>query len=122
MVNLNDVDSESIPIVFCLFFKCTNKMGRLHRMLFLSFFMTPFVDSEDTPASTNGVIKKDRNNKFCGDRAPPTSTNVLINKMGWPSRLQFLAPFHISFNPDINKMGNRSYMPKVNILFLGGLP
>ena len=40
------------------------------------------VDSEDIPASTNGVIKKDRNNKVCGDRAPPTSTNVLIYKMG----------------------------------------
>ena len=31
--------------------------------------------------------------------------------MGWPSRLQFLAPFHISCNPDNNKVGNRSYMP-----------
>ena len=68
------------------------------------------VDSEVIPASTNGVIKKDRNNKLYGDRAPPTSTNVLIYKMGWPSRLQFLAPFHISCNPDINKVGNRSYM------------
>ena len=94
----------------CMFFKCTNIMGRLRRMLFLSFLMTPFVESEDTPAPTNGVIKKDRNNKLCGDRAQPTSTNVLIYKMGWPSRLLFLAPFHISCNPDINRVGNRSYM------------
>ena len=100
---------KAYPLCF-LFFKCTNKMGRLRRMLFLSFFMTPFVDSEDTPASTNGVTTKDRNNKLCGDRAQPTSTNVLIYKMGWPSRLLFLAPFHISCNPDINKVGNRSYM------------
>ena len=119
MVNLNDVDSESIPIVLLLFFKCTNKMGRLRRMLFLSFLMTPFVDSEDTPASTNGVIMKDRNNKLCGDRAQPTSTNVLIYKMGWPSRLLFLAPFHISCNPYINKVGNRSYMGRVGWV---GLP
>ena len=68
------------------------------------------VDSEDIPGSTNGVNKKARNNKLYGDRAPPTSTNVLIYKMGWPPRLQFLAPFHISCNPDINKVGNRSYM------------
>ena len=94
----------------CMVFNRTNKRGRLRRMLFLSFLMTPFVDSEDTPAPTNGVIKKDRNNKLGGDRAPPTSTNVLIYKMGWPPRLQFLAPFHISCNPDINKVGNRSYM------------
>ena len=40
------------------------------------------VDSEDIPASTNGVVKKDRNNKLYGDRARPTSTNVLIYKMG----------------------------------------
>ena len=102
---------KAYPLCF-LFFKCTNKMGSLRRMLFLSFFMTPFVDSEDTPASTNGVITKDRNNKLCGERAPPTSTNVLIYKMGWPSRLLFLAPFHISCNPDINKVGNRSYMER----------
>ena len=62
------------------------------------------------PLSTNGVNKKDRNNKMCGERALPTSTNMLIYKMGWPSRLQFLAPFHISCNPDNNKVGNRSYM------------
>ena len=106
---LQNVDSEGIPIVY-VFQTHQQKGGRLRRMLFLSFFMTPFVDSEDTPASTNGVITKDRNNKLCGDRAQPTTTNVLIYKMGWPPRLQFLAPFHISCNPDINKVGNRSYM------------
>ena len=68
------------------------------------------VDSEVIPLSTNGVNKKDRNNKVCGERALPTSTNMLIYKMGWPSRLQFLAPFHISCNHDNNKVGNRSYM------------
>ena len=114
-----------------MFFKYINKMGRLRRMFILkaqnvvsenipivyvfqmhqqngSFAQN--VDSEDIPLSTNGVNKKDRNNKVCGERALPTSTNMLIYKMGWPSRLQFLAPFHISCNPDNNKVGNRSYI------------
>ena len=92
-----------------MFFKCINKMGCLRRMFILkaknvvsegipivyvyqmhqqngSFAQN--VDSEDIPGSTNGVNRKARNNKLDGDRAPPTSTNVLIYKMGWPSRLQ----------------------------------
>ena len=45
------------------------------------------VDSEGMPISTNRVIKLDRNNKWYDNTAPCTSTNVLINKMGQPSRL-----------------------------------
>ena len=93
-----NVDSEGIPIVY---------VYQMHQQ---NGSFAQNVDSEDIPASTNGVIKMDRSNKLYGDRAPPTSTNVLIYKMGWPPRLQFLAPFHISCNPDINKVGNRSYM------------
>ena len=51
------------------------------------------VDSEDIPASTNGVIKKDRNNKLYGDRARPTSTNVLIYKMGNRSYMAYVKIF-----------------------------
>ena len=93
-----NVVSENIPIVYV--FQMHQQNG--------SFAQN--VDSEVIPLSTNGVNKKDRNNKVCGERALPTSTNMLIYKMGWPSRLQFLAPFHISCNPDNNKVGNRSYM------------
>ena len=93
-----NVDSEGIPIVY---------VYQMHQQ---NGSFAQNVDSEDIPASTNGVVKKDRNNKVCGKRALPTSTNMLINKMGWPSRLQILAPFHISCNPDSNKVGNRSYM------------
>ena len=97
MPNQNVV-SEGIPIVY---------VYQMHQQ---NGSFAQNVDSEDIPGSTNGVNKKARNNKLYGDRAPPTSTNVLIYKMGWPPRLQFLAPFHISCNPDINKVGNRSYM------------
>ena len=93
-----NVVSENIPIVYV--FQMHQQNG--------SFAQN--VDSEVIPLSTNGVNKKDRNNKVCGERALPTSTNMLIYKMGWPSRLQFLAPFHISCNPDNNKVGDRSYM------------
>ena len=93
-----NVVSEGIPIVY---------VYQMHQQ---NGSFAQNVDSEDIPGSTNGVNKKARNNKLYGDRAPPTSTNVLIYKMGWPPRLQFLAPFHISCNPDINKVGNRSYM------------
>ena len=86
----------------CMFFQMHQQNG--------SFAQN--VDSEVIPLSTNGVNKKDRNNKVCSERALPTSTNMLIYKMGWPSRLQFLAPFHISCNPDNNKVGNRSYMER----------
>ena len=102
-----NVVSENIPIVYV--FQMHQQNG--------SFAQN--VDSEVIPLSTNGVNKKDRNNKVCGERALPTSTNMLIYKMGWPSRLQFLAPFHISCNPDNNKVGNRSYM--VCICVFGGL-
>ena len=98
ILKAQNVDFESIPIVYD--YQMHQQNG--------SFAQN--VDSEVIPASTNGVIKKDRNNKLCGERALPTSTNVWIYKMGRPSRLQFLAPFHISCNPDINKVGNRSYM------------
>ena len=98
ILKVQNVDSEGIPIVY---------VYQMHQQ---NGSFAQNVDSEDIPASTNGVIKMDRSNKLYGDRAPPTSTNVLIYKMGWPSRLQFLLPFHISCNPDINKVGNRSYM------------
>ena len=98
ILKAQNVVSEGIPIVY---------VYQMHQQ---NGSFAQNVDSEDIPGSTNGVNKKARNNKLYGDRAPPTSTNVLIYKMGWPLRLQFLAPFHISCNPDINKVGNRSYM------------
>ena len=98
ILKAQNVVSEGIPIVY---------VYQMHQQ---NGSFAQNVDSEDIPGSTNGVNKKARNNKLDGDRAPPTSTNVLIYKMGWPPRLQFLAPFHISCNPDINKVGNRSYM------------
>ena len=45
------------------------------------------VDSEGMTISTNGVIKKDRNNKWYDETAPWTSTNLLIYKMDQSSRL-----------------------------------
>ena len=104
ILKAQNVVSEGIPIVY---------VYQMHQQ---NGSFAQNVDSEDIPGSTNGVNRKARNNKLDGDRAPPTSTNVLIYKMGWPPRLQFLAPFHISCNPDINKVGNRSYMPKVVFL------
>ena len=98
ILKTQNVVSEGIPIVY---------VYQMHQQ---NGSFAQNVDSEDIPGSTNGVNRKARNNKLDGDRAPPTSTNVLIYKMGWPPRLQFLAPFHISCNPDINKVGNRSYM------------
>ena len=98
ILKAQNVVSEGIPIVY---------VYQMHQQ---NGSFAQNVDSEDIPGSTNGVNRKARNNKLDGDRAPPTSTNVLIYKMGWPPRLQFLAPFHISCNPDINKVGNRSYM------------
>ena len=98
ILKAQNVVSEGIPIVY---------VYQMHQQ---NGSFAQNVDSEDIPGSTNGVNKKARNNKLYGDRAPPTSTNVLIYKMGWPPRLQFLAPFHISCNPDINKVGNRTYM------------
>ena len=98
ILKAQNVVSEGIPIVY---------VYQMHQQ---NGSFAQNVDSEDIPGSTNGVNRKARNNKLEGDRAPPTSTNVLIYKMGWPPRLQFLAPFHISCNPDINKVGNRSYM------------
>ena len=103
ILKAQNVVSEGIPIVY---------VYQMHQQ---NGSFAQNVDSEDIPGSTNGVNKKARNNKLYGDRAPPTSTNVLIYKMGWPPRLQFLAPFHISCNPDINKVGNRSYMSTINI-------
>ena len=103
ILKAQNVVSEGIPIVY---------VYQMHQQ---NGSFAQNVDSEDIPGSTNGVNKKARNNKLYGDRAPPTSTNVLIYKMGWPPRLQFLAPFHISCNPDINKVGNRSYMLTVAI-------
>ena len=38
------------------------------------------------------------------------STNLLIYKMGQPSRLLFLAPHHISCHLESNKMGRANYM------------
>ena len=105
ILKAQNVVSEGIPIVY---------VYQMHQQ---NGSFAQNVDSEDIPGSTNGVNRKARNNKLDGDRAPPTSTNVLIYKMGWPPRLQFLAPFHISCNPDINKVGNRSYM----FLFQGQL-
>ena len=105
ILKAQNVVSEGIPIVY---------VYQMHQQ---NGSFAQNVDSEDIPGSTNGVNKKARNNKLYGDRAPPTSTNVLIYKMGWPPRLQFLAPFHISCNPDINKVGNRSYMQHVIIAF-----
>ena len=102
ILKAQNVVSEGIPIVY---------VYQMHQQ---NGSFAQNVDSEDIPGSTNGVNKKARNNKLYGDRAPPTSTNVLIYKMGWPPRLQFLAPFHISCNPDINKVGNRSYMKLIN--------
>ena len=101
ILKAQNVVSEGIPIVY---------VYQMHQQ---NGSFAQNVDSEDIPGSTNGVNRKARNNKLDGDRAPPTSTNVLIYKMGWPPRLQFLAPFHISCNPDINKVGNRSYMHQV---------
>ena len=103
ILKAQNVGSEGIPIVY---------VYQMHQQ---NGSFAQNVDSEDIPGSTNGVNRKARNNKLDGDRAPPTSTNVLIYKMGWPPRLQFLAPFHISCNPDINKVGNRSYMSTINI-------
>ena len=100
ILKAQNVVSEGIPIVY---------VYQMHQQ---NGSFAQNVDSEDIPGSTNGVNRKARNNKLDGDRAPPTSTNVLIYKMGWPPRLQFLAPFHISCNPDINKVGNRSYMSR----------
>ena len=110
ILKAQNVVSEGIPIVY---------VYQMHQQ---NGSFAQNVDSEDIPGSTNGVNKKARNNKLYGDRAPPTSTNVLIYKMGWPPRLQFLAPFHISCNPDINKVGNRSYMqhPDVDHLDVRG--
>ena len=70
ILKVQNVDSEGIPIVY---------VYQMHQQ---NGSFAQNVDSEDIPASTNGVIKKDRNNKLYGDRAPPTSTNVLIYKMG----------------------------------------
>ena len=98
ILKAQNVVSEGIPIVY---------VYQMHQQ---NGSFAQNVDSEDIPGSTNGVNRKARNNKLDGDRAPPTSTNVLIYKMGWPPRLQFLAPFHISCIPDINKVDNRSYM------------
>ena len=98
ILKAQNVVSEGIPIVY---------VYQMHQQ---NGSFAQNVDSEDIPGSSNGVNRKARNSKLDGDRAPPTSTNVLIYKMGWPPRLQFLAPFHISCNPDINKVGNRSYM------------
>ena len=106
ILKAQNVVSEGIPIVY---------VYQMHQQ---NGSFAQNVDSEDIPGSTNGVNRKARNNKLDGDRAPPTSTNVLIYKMGWPPRLQFLAPFHISCNPDINKVGNRSCM----IYFINHLP
>ena len=103
ILRAQNVVSEGIPIVY---------VYQMHQQ---NGSFAQNVDSEEIPGSTNGVNKKARNNKLYGDRAPPTSTNVLIYKMGWPPRLQFLAPFHISCNPDINKVGNRSYMGGVGV-------
>ena len=112
ILKAQNVVSEGIPIVY---------VYQMHQQ---NGSFAQNVDSEDIPGSTNGVNKKARNNKLYGDRAPPTSTNVLIYKMGWPPRLQFLAPFHISCNPDINKVGNRSYMllPMFYIALLVSVP
>ena len=107
ILKAQNVVSEGIPIVY---------VYQMHQQ---NGSFAQNVDSEDIPGSTNGVNRKARNNKLDGDRAPPTSTNVLIYKMGWPPRLQFLAPFHISCNPDINKVGNRSYMPRT--IYLEGV-
>ena len=98
ILKAQNVVSEGIPIVY---------VYQMHQQ---NGSFAQNVDSEEIPGSTNCVNRKARNNKLDGDRAPPTSTNVLIYKRGWPPRLQFLAPFHISCNPDINKVGNRSYM------------
>ena len=103
ILKAQNVVSEGIPIVY---------VYQMHQQ---NGSFAQNVDSEDIPGSTNGVNKKARNNKLDGDRAPPTSTNVLIYKMGWPPRLQFLAPFHISCNPDINKVGNRSYIEEEEV-------
>ena len=105
ILKAQNVVSEGIPIVY---------VYQMHQQ---NGSFAQNVDSEDIPGSTNGVNRKARNNKLDGDRAPPTSTNVLIYKMGWPSRLQFLAPFHISCNPDINKVGNRSYMKNCSYVY-----
>ena len=112
ILKAQNVVSEGIPIVY---------VYQMHQQ---NGSFAQNVDSEDIPGSTNGVNRKARNNKLDGDRAPPTSTNVLIYKMGWPPRLQFLAPFHISCNPDINKVGNRSYMllPMFYIALLVSVP
>ena len=112
ILKAQNVVSEGIPIVY---------VYQMHQQ---NGSFAQNVDSEDIPGSTNGVNRKARNNKLDGDRAPPTSTNVLIYKMGWPLRLQFLAPFHISCNPDINKVGNRSYMllPMFYIALLVSVP
>ena len=104
ILKAQNVVSEGIPIVY---------VYQMHQQ---NGSFAQNVDSEDIPGSTNGVNKKARNNKLYGDRAPPTSTNVLIYKMGWPPRLQFLAPFHISCNPDINKVCNRSYMTSASAM------
>ena len=106
ILEAQNVVSEGIPIVY---------VYQMHQQ---NGSFAQNVDSEDIPGSTNGVNRKARNNKLDGDRAPPTSTNVLIYKMGWPPRLQFLAPFHISCNPDINKVGNRSYMGEMVLRWL----
>ena len=103
ILKAQNVVSEGIPIVY---------VYQMHQQ---NGSFAQNVDSEDIPGSTNGVNRKARNNKLDGDRAPPTSTNVLIYKMGWPPRLQFLAPFHISCNPDINKVGNRSYIEEEEV-------
>ena len=84
ILKAQNVVSEGIPIVY---------VYQMHQQ---NGSFAQNVDSEDIPGSTNGVNRKARNNKLDGDRAPPTSTNVLIYKMGWPPRLQFLAPLHIS--------------------------
>ena len=49
ILKVQNVDSEGIPIVY---------VYQMHQQ---NGSFTQNVDSEDTPASTNGVIKKDRN-------------------------------------------------------------
>ena len=70
ILKAQNVVSEGIPIVY---------VYQMHQQ---NGSFAQNVDSEDIPASTNGVNRKARNNKLDGDRAPPTSTNVLIYKMG----------------------------------------
>ena len=72
-----------------------------HNLLFLSFVMTPFVDAGVSSESTNGVMKKDRNNIL---RKRPILLVHLKNKKhnGYAFRINIIQIYQTS-TAQINK-------------------